>query len=451
MNNLDSFVSRWLVGMVTALAPAIAFAQAAPPAGEAPIAPAPDAPVAAPVEPAPLPPPVAEVPPAPAPEPAPVAPQPFVEPPPLPAAPPVPEEAKKEEDVFKVTTGAGIRAAIRLQGTEPGEADELNDIWVDELNLELRFGGKVTKVVSWTGNLTISGRTSDTLALARDDMGGVTGIGGGPIKFQAQALDVIAQLDFMDEFHVWLGRMLTPSDRSNFSGPWFISPWNYPGVFFGGGPYVGPRGTEEVGREVGAVVWGNDKSGKFKYYAGVMDLDNPELTPLFTGRLGVAIIGDEPGFYGSSTYYGTKDILALGVAGQYQKRSMLDNAATAADEGDEELTEFNADLLAEFNIGDAGTLSGEVGYYHMDGPVFPVQDMIFGVASYITPNEIGIGKLQPLFRIQKTFEPDLAAYEGALSYVMKDYFAKLTLVYTHTDLGNDNTNNMVQLGFQVQQ
>ena len=64
-------------------------------------------------------------------------------------------------------------------------------------------------------------------------------------------MDLVGQLDFMDEFHIWVGRMLTPSDRSNFSGPWFISPWEYPGVYNVPGQgffYIGPRGTEEIGR-----------------------------------------------------------------------------------------------------------------------------------------------------------------------------------------------------------
>ena len=100
--------------------------------------------------------------------------------------------------------------------------------------------------------------------------------------------------------------MLTPSDRSNFSGPWFMPAWDYPGVYNvpganGAFAYVGPRGTEEVGREVGTVVWGDINKGKFKYYAGIMDLDNaPTNTPLYPGRLQYAFLGSEPGFYGAA-------------------------------------------------------------------------------------------------------------------------------------------------------
>jgi hypothetical protein len=295
---------------------------------------------------------------------------------------------------------------------------------------------------------------------------------GPPILFEARALDLVAQLDFMDEFHLWGGRMLTPSDRSNFSGPWFMSPWDYPGVYSVPGQgfsYIGPRGTEEVGREVGVVAWGDINKGKFKYYGGVMDLDNaPTNTPLYTGRVAYAFIGDEPGFYGSSTYYGAKDIVALGVAAQYQKRF---NFAGAQDD----LLEINADLLAEFNVGGAGTISVEGAYYHVDSGktagVMPFDDAFFAVLSFLTP-AVGPGKIQPLLRYQRSMGgvnipaadgtltdegPDKWIGEAQVNYVMKDYFAKLHLGFAHTDLGRPvdgaprTVGNSLQFGFQIQQ
>jgi hypothetical protein len=231
----------------------------------------------------------------------------------------------------------------------------------------------------------------------------------------------------MDEFHLWGGRMLTPSDRSNFSGPWFMSPWDYPGLYNIPGQYfnyIGPRGTEEIGREVGVVAWGDINKGKFKYYLGAMDLDNGALnglptqnTPLYTARAQYAIIGDEPGFYGSSTYYGSKDILAIGVAAQKQKRfTFLGNT--------DDLFGFNADLLAEFNVGDAGTVTAEGAYYHMNSGktagVMPFDNAFFVVLSYLTP-AIGPGKLQPLVRYQRSMGGvDIVGVDPATGAVTRD-------------------------------
>jgi hypothetical protein len=355
--------------------------------------------------------------------------------------------------VFKVTTGVGFRLGWQLQ--DPTDPKELGVQQIDELNVEPRFSGQVTKYVGWTANFTVSGRTRDTVLNADSDGDGQVNAaanGGGPIRFEARAMDLVGQLDFMDEFHIWGGRMLTPTDRSNFSGAWFMSPWDYPGVYGVGalaGAYVGPRGTEEIGREVGATVWGSFGGGTFKYYAALMDLDDPEVSPLYAGRLHLNLVGKEPGFYGSSTYYGSQNVVAIGVAAQYQKRSTI-----AAPEDD--LLGFNADLLAEYNVEGTGTFTGELAYYNMDGPVFPVKQAYFGVISYLTPSEIGIGKIQPMIRYQGTVDPDWSIVDVFVNYVMKDYFAKLQLGYQRTDMGTgeggvDLVGNAVQLGFQIQQ
>ena len=339
-----------------------------------------------------------------------------------------------------------------MQFQDQRDPKKLGMLSVDELYAEPRFSGKVLDFVGWTLNFAVEGRTPTTG-------------GSGPVAFEAKAMDVVAQLDFMDEFHLWGGRMLTPSDRTNFSGPWFISPWDYPGLYFvpgaNNGFYVGPRGTEEIGREVGATAWGDIGKGKFKYYLAMMDLDNaPQNTPLYSGRVAYAFLGDEPGFYGSSTYYGSKEaVLVLGAAAQYQKRYN----ASYGDRGTftDDLFEFNADLLAEFNIGDSGTVSLEGAYYHVDsgdsGGVMPYDDAFFVVASYLFP-AMGPGKLQPLFRYQGVandekgpFTNDASIVEGQINYVMKDYFAKLSLGFAHTKLSDANQGNQIQFGFQIQQ
>ena len=325
-------------GFAQAPAPATPPAPAEPPAA----APPPATPPAAAPAPAPVEPPAAAAPaPAPAEPPAVVAPGTAA---PVPGAPP-PEEEKKPE-VFTITTGFGVRFGLQFQNLR-SDPDKIGQPMVDEMYVEPRFSGKVLDFIGWTANFAVSGNTPATVV--NDPAAPPV---GPPVVFEMRAMDLIAQLDFMDEFHLWGGRMLTPSDRSNFSGPWFMSPWDYPGVYSvpGNTPsfwYVGPRGTEEIGREVGTVAWGDINKGKFKYYVGVMDLDNqPQNTPLYTGRLQYAIIGAEPGFYGSSTYYGAQNILAIGAAAQYQKRYVF---GTAQDN----LTAFNADLLAEFNVGDS--------------------------------------------------------------------------------------------------
>jgi hypothetical protein len=431
---------------------------ATPPApAEAPAAPPPPAAVEpAPAEPAPAAPPPAEA----APTAAPAEPPPVVAPG---TAPPVPEPPAEEEKPapFTITTGFGVRFGMQFQNLRD-EPDKIGQPSVDEIYVEPRFSGKVLDFVGWTANFAVYGSTPTTVL-----NGPPAPPEGPPVVFEMRAMDLVAQLDFMDEFHVWGGRMLTPTDRSNFSGPWFISPWDYPGVYSVPGPtgafaYVGPRGTEEIGREVGTVVWGDIAKGKFKYYLGAMDLDNqPQNTPLYAARVQAAIIGSEPGFYGSSTYYGAQNIVAIGAAAQYQKRFVFGGAQ-------DNLLGFNADVLAEFNIGESGTATIEGAYYMADsgdidedagdvGGIMPFDNAFFVVASYLLP-QMGPGKLQPLFRYQAAMNDDegivtsdMSIIEGQVNYVMKDYFAKLHLGFAHTDMDNGVEGNAIQFGFQIQQ
>jgi hypothetical protein len=447
MTKIHSHIAGGTVVLSSLFASGLALAQ------EAPAAPAPAAPPAAEAPPPAAPPPVAA--PAPAPAPAPMEAMPPAPPPPPPPA----------DNPFKVTVGAGFRSAVRIQNPNtPGDKGftKLNDQFIDELNAELRVSGKVTDIIGWTANFTVDGRS-------RAEHGN-----GAPIAFQAQALDIIGQLDFMDEFHVWMGRMLTPSDRSNFSGPWFMAPWNYSGGLPAG--YFGPRGTEEVGREVGATIWGDIGKGKFKYYAAMLDLDGnygvPAMaagngglaasSPLFSVRAQYAILGSEPGFYGSSAYYGGQDIVAIGAAFQYQKDyQCITGLWNCPVTGKDDLVEFNADLLAEKKL-EVGTPGFEAAYYHESGDTRSFNDFFYLMPTFTTGEILPAkGKLNALFRFQmaKLGEGDakttVTAFEPSVAYLFKDYFAKLQLSYTYTQAkpqeGDAAKAQYIQLGFQVQQ
>ena len=51
--------------------------------------------------------------------------------------------------------------------------------------------------------------------------------------------------------------MLTPTDRSNFSGAWFIAPWNYRDFQPQAAAISAGAVTEELGRETGFDLWGD--------------------------------------------------------------------------------------------------------------------------------------------------------------------------------------------------
>ena len=96
----------------------------------------------------------------------------------------------------------------------------------------------------------------------------------------------------------------------------------------------------------------------------------------------------EKGYYLNGTYYGDKDVLALGVAAQQLAKK---NA-------------YNVDFLLEKKLGDAGTVSvqGEYAKYEFGGYTGNKSDGGFGLVSYLFPQVIGIGKFELLAKYSKT-------------------------------------------------
>ena len=266
----------------------------------------------------------AQEPPPPAPPPAPgtelAAPPPPMMPPPDPVPPPATPSAV--EAAPKPPTATETMAATRPDALPPIDVGawtrvggifqnaydpkKLNDFHLDNAYVELHAGGKVHKKVGVTLNLNANMTDYSASGVAKP-------IGNGnPL---VAVMDAIISFDLQDELHVWAGHLLVPVDRSNASGPFFMIPWNYPGFFatIVAAPKEGPSG-----RNNGVVVWGDIQGGKLTYLAGVFDQGDVTTSPLYSGRLRLALWDEEPGFWGNGSYFGDKDLLTFGVGGQYQ-------------------------------------------------------------------------------------------------------------------------------------
>ncbi len=434
--------SQWLVGILLSSAPVSALAQAAAPVAPT-VPPAPAAPATTPAASAPAMSasvPAMESPPATMPMAAVATPPPVAgdaaAAAPTPAPPDTAPPPAKEPEKPKVNLGVWLRTALRFQnGKEPKKLDD------QSLNyyVEVHANGNIYDKVNYTLNLNLTNQPNDFPGTVR-------------------VMDAIAQFDLVDEFHFWAGEMLVPVDRSNFSGPFFMSPWNYPGAFFVGnaGAFIGPAEGPN-GRNTGTTVWGDVEKGLFKYYAGVYNLTDVNQSPLYSGRLNFSPIGKEPGYYHSSTYYGDKDVLALGIGGQYQRRGSVGPVpvdATGAATGPaplDKFAEFNADILAEFKVGDS-VITGEGAYYHFVGNYNPADDAFFVLASFLTP-KVGIGNIQPLVRYQwakeKTTNTKMSVVDADLSYVIKGYALRALVGFQHTDLDHSVVGNAIQVGAQL--
>jgi len=335
-----------------------------------------------------------------------------------------------------IDVGAWLRVAGKVQGSDP---KKVNDWKMSDAYVELHAGGKVHKKVGVTLNLV-----SNMQSLFNQPGNDMTE-GGSYVAVE----DAIISFDFMDEFHLWAGHLLVPVDRSNASGPFFMLPWNYPGFFAGvAAPMEGP-----FGRNNGAVVWGDIAGGKLSYFAGAFDNANLTSSPLFSGKVRLALWDPEPGFWGNASYFGEKDLLSFTLGAQFQKHG----SATAA--GDKDWADINVDALIEKKLGGGAFVTGEGAYYHYNVLDGGISDHFYLLAAYATPT-IGVGNIQPMARFQwekvkgpggtKPWNLDIG-----VSYLIKGPALRVVATYSHTDLtsvfavGTSTSSNAITLGAQA--
>jgi len=305
--------------------------------------------------------------------------------------------------------GAGLRTSYNsVEKGAPNGKDYSNDFEVD--NARIYLSGRVNKLIGATFNTERTG--SDGI----------------------RVMDAYAQFEPIPEFNIWLGRMLPASDRANLDGPFYLNVWEY--------PFVSNYPNLAVGRDNGVQVWGKVAENKLTYVAGafkghnnVSGGSNESDSLLYTGRLAYAFWDAEPApaYYTGSTYYGSKDILTVGLVGMFQKNGV----GIATKKGDYKA--WNIDVLMEKKMGSCG--SGEPGApacppfganANVGGQV--AGDAYYVTAAYLIPGKVGWGQFQPYVRYQKfsrdVSNKDKSQADFGLNYVIKGHSARLTAVYS---------------------
>lgn len=322
----------------------------------------------------------------------------------------------KIDDNRYVAVGMGLRTSFNLvEDAAPGGSD-----WSKDFNLDsFRFymGGQIHPIITFEFNTEHDSE-------------------------RVRVLDGVLKFGFNDLFNVWVGRFLPPSDRSNLSGPYYLNAW----VF----PFVQNYPQTFAGRDTGAAVWGQIGKGMFKYQVGAFEgkgdtapaatAPNQKDNLLYAGRLVLNLWDPEPGYYNSSTYYGSMNVLAIGVSAMTQ----ADAVGVAGAAGD--FTGWNVDLLVERSLGTAGVATLEGAYYDYDlgGVADPIPGGLFegngyfALASYLLPGKVMGGGVQPMVRYQKfEFEGagtgDRSILDFGLSYIISGHNARITATYSKED------------------
>ncbi len=302
-----------------------------------------------------------------------------------------------------VTVGAGMQTNFYQCSTgcvySPGSIGP-GDSSVQGFALDtirLYVNGTVTDNVKFTFNTEYTGSGTDTVIV----------------------MDAIGRFEFNDQFNIWAGRFLPPSDRANLYGPYYANDW---------APYA--DGVADfypdvaIGRDNGIAYWG--QFGILKVQVGAFDGESinsavADKSKLVTAaRLTLDFWDPEPGYYFNGTYYGEKNLLAVGLAAQNQ-----DSKST-----------YSIDALMERNFPGAGTVTIESEYNKDNGLTGTTDsDGWYALGAYVLPQAIGVGKVQVLGKYSKKtvdsvpYEDEIKTTEVNLNYIIKSFSARTGLYF----------------------
>jgi hypothetical protein len=354
-----------------------------------------------------------------------------------------------------VSVGFGMRTSFTsAEDSSPDGSSRSTDFELDSIRLYM--GAQLNKYIKATFNTE---KTGDG---------------------EVQVIDAIAQFELMDEFNVWAGQMLPPTDRSNLDGPYYLLAWGYPGVVNGYPSYA-------VGRDKGLLAWGKVFDKKVVYSVGAFEghnnyegLSSESDNLLYAGRLAINFLDPElaPAYYTGSTYYGAADIFTVGLVMQTQ----ADGVGTADAKGD--YMAYSIDVLFETKDTGSGSVTLEGAYYDTDtddtvdagngekntGGLTQGKSYLLG-AGYLFPQKVGWGQFQPYVRFQKfdrdevlgtgdpiapqQFGADSKQYDIGVNYIIAGPNAKISATYSKNEFevdgfDDDNDTDAFVLGVQLQ-
>ena len=320
-----------------------------------------------------------------------------------------------QTDIGPVTVGAGIQTSYEHTNTSGSASSD--DFLVNSVRLYV--SGKVTDNISLMFN-TEYDRASNKVGI----------------------LDAAAQFSFSPQVNFWAGRFLPPSDRANLYGPYYSNQWGpYDDGIQDGYPFT------YVGRDDGVMYWG--QFNRVKVSVGAFDgkTTTGDANVLGAARVQIDFWDKEDGYYLNGTYYGDKNLLAIGGATQFQSGH----------------TATTGDFLLEKKLSNAGvfTIESEASFYNRLGgynPDYGKSKGAYGLASYLFPKAVGIGKFQVLgkFAFANFTEGVGPNYHQKttdlqLNYIIKQFKARVMSFYRLVDFDKVQHNTwQAGLGLQIQ-
>ena len=328
--------------------------------------------------------------------------------------------SRAQIDLGPITVGGGIQTSYAH--TEPDGGKSTDQFELDHARLYVN--GAVTDSIKFMFNTDYDSVTN-----------------------KIGVLDAVARIEVSPMFNIWVGRFLPPSDRANLYGPFYSHEWlpftdgvqdGYPGVF--------------QGRDNGVMYWG-DFAKKIKVSVGAFDggtaTGNSKV--LVAARVQIDFWDPEDGYYLNGTYYGDKNLLAIGGATQVQSGH----------------TATTVDFLLEKKLPNAGVFSIESEYadYNRLGGYdanYAKSQGAYGLGSYLFPKVVAIGKLTGKFEILGKYAKadfthgltpsyDQKTTEVNFNYVIKQFKARVMTFFEDTRFNRNKSDTwQAGVGLQIQ-
>jgi hypothetical protein len=318
-----------------------------------------------------------------------------------------------------IAVGGGVQTSF--VHTEPDGGESTDAFLLNSARLYV--SGPVTRTIQFMFNTEYNGTGNDV-----------------------EILDAVARLEFSPKFNIWFGRFLPPSDRANLHGPYYSHHWAvYTDGVQDGYPFI------FQGRDNGAAYWG--QFGKVKLSAGAFDGASAtgDDTLISAGRIQVDFWDPEPGYYLNGTFYGDKNILAIGAAGQVQGS---DKSA------------YNLDFLLERKVGSGGAVTVEAEWAKYDrlggyNSRYGTDDGGFVLGAFLFPALVGEGRFEVLGKYAHArFREGLTAVdrdydqkttELDLNYIIKQFNARVMMFFKDTRFDAVRPDSMqIGVGLQIQ-
>ena len=196
----------------------------------------------------------------------------------------------------------------------------------------------------------------------------------------ARIIDAYIHLNPNPLIQIFAGENMAPALRQNLTSSGALMAMDRPAINYKslnwgtravgrfansslGNTDAGLDGAVDV-RDMGVTLFGSSSWNDevhYKYYLGTYDGADSAARERFTGRIQVNFGDAESGYYNSSTYFGGKDTIGIGISYDFQSRVAKEETTSR----DLDYALYSIDAFAEKAIG-PGALTCEAAYINLD-------------------------------------------------------------------------------------